>query len=109
MATKIQTFALESGGTVAVEVAASGGEEERISSSKAEIVEDTGRKFTDALKGVEEATREILEGFATALKPEQLELTFGLKFSAKAGIVLASTDAEATLSLKATWKPISGS
>ena len=98
-------FQLDDGATVAIEVTAAPGEEERISSAREEVVEETGRRFSDALKGVEKATREILDGFATTLQPEQLELTFGLKFSAKAGVVLASTDAEATLSLKATWKP----
>ena len=105
MATKIQIFELENGHKFAVEVAASEAEEARISSSRTEIVEETGKKFSEALKGVEGAAHEILEGFASALAPDQLELSFGLKFSAKAGVVLASTDAEATLPLKATWKP----
>lgn len=105
MSKKIQTFVLRGGGVVAVEVQAAAGEEERIASSREEIVEETGRKFADALRSVEDATKEVLDGFASALRPDQLELSFGLKFSAKVGVVLASTDAEATLTLKATWKP----
>lgn len=103
MARKIQTFELEGGGTVAVEVEAMLGEEERIANRRDEIIETTGQKFGDALAGVERATKEVLDGFASALQPDTLELAFGLKFSAKAGVVLASTDAEATLTLKATW------
>ncbi len=105
MSRKIQFFELADGGKVAVEVRSSPAEEERIAASRDEVVEETGRKFSDALRGVEAATKEILSGFAAALEPEELELEFGLKFSAKAGIVLASTDAEATLTMKAVWKP----
>lgn len=103
MVRKIQTFELARGGTVAVEVEAMPGEEERIANSRDEIIEHTGQKFSDALASVERATKEVLDGFASTLTPDALELAFGLKFSAKAGVVLASTDAEATLTLKATW------
>lgn len=53
---------------------------------------------------MQQATAEVLRGFRSKLAPNELELAFGLKFSGKVGVVLASTDAEATLTLKATWK-----
>lgn len=104
MKPQIQLFDLDDGGTVAVEVSVPDGHEERISRSTDVIVEHTGRKFSDALRGVESATRDIMNGFAERLKPDELELKFGLKFSAQAGIVLASADTEATLTMKAVWK-----
>ncbi len=100
---KVQVFDLEGGGKVAVEVEAAPGEEERIANARVQVVDDTGQKFGRALEGVQQAAAEILEGFSKALQPAELELAFGLKFSAKAGVVLASTDAEATLSLRAKW------
>ena len=103
MARKIQVFKLEDGSEIAVEVQAAPGEEERIANAQGEIVEQTGRNFSDALKAVQQAAAEVLHGFSNTLEPNELELSFGLKFSAKAGIVLASTDAEATLALKAKW------
>lgn len=67
------------------------------------IVEETGRKFGDALEAVQQAAAEVLRGFRSKLAPDELELAFGLKFSGKVGVVLASTDAEATFTLKAKW------
>ena len=101
---KIQLFELEGGGTVAVEVDAVRSEEERIATARDQVVEDAKQKFGHALEGVQQAAAEVLKGFSEALQPAELELTFGLKFSAKAGVVLASTDAEATLNLRAKWR-----
>lgn len=102
--TKILMFHTENGVAVAVEALMTPGEEERMASA-GEIVEQTNQRFSDALRGVEAAAQEILSGFAESLKPEQLELTFGLKFNAKVGVILASADTEASMTLKATWKP----
>lgn len=104
MARKIQIFELEEGGSVAVEVEVAPGEEERIANSAGEVVEETGRTFGEALKSVQQAAAEVLLGFSEKLDPNELELTFGLKFSAKAGMVLASTDAQASMTLKAKWQ-----
>ncbi len=108
MAHKIQLFDLEDGSKIAVEVRAEGGEEERIANTRDAIVEETGRKFGDALVAVQQAAGDVLKGFKTALDPSELELTFGLKFSGKVGVVLASSDAEATLCLKAKWVKAKG-
>lgn len=105
MTSKIQTFVLADGSTVAVEAELLPGEEELISTRREEIVEVTQKRFSEALTGAAAASREVLETFRTQLKPESLELSFGLKFSAKAGIVLASADTEATIAVKAVWKP----
>ncbi|MGI9511093.1 MAG: CU044_2847 family protein [Geminicoccaceae bacterium] len=104
MAHKIQTYKLSDGGTVAVEVEALPREAERISSSHKELVEETGQSFSAALHSAQTAAAEVIEGFREKLKPDELTLTFGLKFSTKTGIVLASADAQATLQLTAKWE-----
>ncbi|SOC19874.1 CU044_2847 family protein [Rhodobacter maris] len=106
MATNIQLFELKSGARVAVEVPAemqmhSFGRSDRLPGA---VIEETGQRFSDALQGVQDAVQEILQGFAKTVAPDSMELTFGLKFSAASGVVLASADAEAALTLKATWK-----
>lgn len=103
MAHKIQMFELADGSKVAIEVAAAPGDEERIAMSKDVLVEETGRSFTDSLAAAQQAAAEVLSGFRTKLVPDELELAFGLKFSGKVGVVLASSEAEATLTLKAKW------
>jgi hypothetical protein len=105
MVGKIQTFILSDGSTVAVEAEPLSGEEELISIGREEIVVETQKRFTEALSSTAAASREVLETFSMQLKPNSLELSFGLKFSAKAGIVLASADSEATIAVKAVWKP----
>lgn len=105
MTGKIQTFILSDGSTVAVEAEPLSGAEDLISTRRDEILDETQKRFTEALSGAAAASREVLETFSTQLKPDSLELSFGLKFSAKAGIILASADAEATIVVKAVWKP----
>ena len=104
MVGKIQTFLLGDGDTIAVEVDAAPGEAGRFAELPGGVVEETHRAFGDTLKTVQKATSEVLDGFRDSLNPSELELSFGLKFSAKAGVVLASTDAQATLTLRAKWK-----
>ena len=102
---RILIFELDDGGKVAVEADRVAETEERISSTRDDVVDDTGKRFSEAIEGIEGAAKQVLTGFATALEPQELQLSFGLKFSAKAGMVIASADAEATMVLKATWKP----
>lgn len=109
MVSKIQVFNLDDGATVSVEVDVNPGEAERISTSRKRIVEETGKSFNEALDGVQRAAAVVLEGFSESLKPNELELSFGLKFSAEAGVLLASADAQATMSLTAKWKAPEGS
>lgn len=105
----IQYYQLQQGGSIAVEVDAESGDEERIANVRGEVVEETGKQFGDALKSVQQAAAEVLTGFAKSLSTDELELKFGLKFSAKAGLVFASADAEATMMLRALWKTASKS
>jgi len=72
-------------------------------SGASEVIEHVGHSFSEALAAAQVAAKEVLDGFVEHLKPTELELCFGLKFSAKAGVVIASTDAEATFNIKAKW------
>jgi hypothetical protein len=95
---KVLSFKLSNDrGTVYVEVPPD--KDDLLGKTGADVVKDAGQSFSQALT----AAQEVLDGFVKTLKPSELELSFGLKFSAKAGVVIASTDAEATLSLTAKW------
>ncbi|POX53808.1 hypothetical protein C3489_15260 [Streptomyces sp. Ru71] len=64
------------------------------------------RTFENSLAGVraaaESALRVLRDG---ALKPDAVELEFGVKMSAEAGAVIAKGAAEAHLVVKLSWSP----
>lgn len=76
-----------------------------IPNSQNDVIERAIQTFDDALDKVKPAAYAII----TKLKesktpPEQIGLEFGIKFSAKAGAAIASTDAEANFKVTMTWK-----
>ena len=69
------------------------------------IVDKTQKTFEDAISRIRpnaEAVIAGLGGIATA--PDQTTVEFGVKLSAKAGMILASSEAEANLKVSLTWK-----
>lgn len=102
MLRRLETYELEQGGTVSVEVDASPAEIERISSGRDRIV-TTGRQFTEALQTAQKAASEAVAAFSEALKPDELELSFGIKLAAAAGVIITSASSEANFQLKAKW------
>jgi hypothetical protein len=103
---RLVEFPLQAGGTVVVEVdepEPEGGTER--AARPGEVVEKAFGTFEDALSTV----RPTVEGLIAKLAalsdpPDQTEVEFGLKLTAKVGAVLASADAEANYKLKLTWK-----
>ncbi|MCP4352925.1 MAG: hypothetical protein GY795_46335 [Desulfobacterales bacterium] len=67
----------------------------------------TEKRFTDAIARIRPAAEAVLKTFQEMNMPEEIGLEFGLKFNAKAGVMFASADSEATfkVSLKWTNKP----
>jgi len=57
-----------------------------------------------ALDQVQQFSSAVLDKFRTLPRPpDSVDLEFGLKLSAAAGVVIARTEAEAHLSVKLTW------
>jgi hypothetical protein len=64
------------------------------------------RTFEGALEGVRAAAQSALRVFRDgALKPDSVELEFGVKLSAEAGAVIAKGSAEGHLVVKLSWSP----
>jgi hypothetical protein len=80
---------------------------------RASRVADEVRKATASL---EQSFGQVQEFTVTALdrlrglaeRPDSLELGFGIRLNARAGAVLASTEAEGHLQVKLTWSKLSG-
>jgi len=58
------------------------------------------RRFRAALATLQPVVKTIRETFEAAGSPSQVEVTFGVKFTATAGVILASADSTATLQIK---------
>lgn len=67
------------------------------------------KTFMEGINCVKPAAEAVLNAFREMNTPDQIHLEFGLKFSAKAGAILASVDGEATFKVSLTWKSKAGS
>jgi hypothetical protein len=67
-------------------------------------IEESDNRFTEAVARVRPAAELVLQSFREMNTPDEIGLDFGIKFSAKAGAILASVDSEATFKVSLKWK-----
>lgn len=93
-------------GKVYVEVGApQTGDQILASADAAGLVGKATQSFEDALKPVPKAIKTVLDAIAKSeLSPNELEVEFGIKFTADAGVVISKVGGEASLTVTATWK-----
>jgi Trypsin-co-occurring domain 1 len=102
---KLVEFELEGGGTVVAEVEAldDGSGLERVSRDGG--IEKASQTFDAALVKVKATAQKLIGGLSDLLvAPDEIELEFGVKLSAKAGVVIASADSEANFKISLKWK-----
>lgn len=69
-------------------------------------VAQAARTFDDALDGIRAAAESALHVFRDGrLRPDTVELEFGVKLTAEAGAVIAKTAVEGHLVVKLSWAP----
>ena len=102
---QIVQFDLEETGPVLIEV------EDTENYRGVERVSRTGegilkaeKTFMEGINRVKPAAEAVLNAFREMNTPDEIHLEFGLKFSAKAGAILASVDGEATFKVSLKWK-----
>ncbi|MCP4344232.1 MAG: hypothetical protein GY795_01735 [Desulfobacterales bacterium] len=66
-------------------------------------VEKAEKRFTDAMARVKPAAEAVLKSFQEINTPDEIGLEFGIKFNAKAGVIFASADSEATFKVSLKW------
>jgi hypothetical protein len=76
----------------------------RVSRGEEEKPEMASSRFTEAVARIKPAAEVVLNAFREMNTPDEIGLEFGLKFNAKAGVVFASTDSEATFKVSLKWK-----
>jgi hypothetical protein len=65
-----------------------------------------GQSFDSALQGIHTAAESALRVFRDGrLKPDSVEIEFGVKLTAEAGAVIAKTAVEGHLVVKLSWTP----
>lgn len=76
---------------------------QRVSRSDERGVEQSGKKFMDALNHVRPAAEMVLESFQKLNAPDEINLEFGMTFNATAGAILTSVDSGANFKVSLKW------
>ncbi|MFJ2705135.1 CU044_2847 family protein [Streptomyces sp. NPDC087428] len=101
----LMEFTTDSGATVTVEVDrhAPGAQ---LVSRDGNALARSGRTFDSALQGIRAAAESALAVFRDgSLKPDGVEIEFGVKITTEAGAVIAKSAVEGHLSVKLSWSP----
>lgn len=99
-------YALEGGGAILVEVDGVEPTGSRVrGGSPAEVAERARQTFEASLERIKPAAAAIIAKIRELSdKPEQIDVEFGIKLSAEAGVVIASTSIEANFKVTLHWK-----
>ena len=102
---RVVRFRLKRGGSVLVEVEAPPQAGIKPAGRAGKAIENATLTFEEALGKIQPAAECMVERFrALATKPDQVAVEFGLKLSAEAGALIASTGIETNLKVTLTWK-----
>lgn len=104
MKKKLIEYQLDDGGLVCVEVEASADESlQRISRSGESIPEKVQASFNETITRLRPVADSVLQALQGLNIPTEIGLEFGVKFNAKAGVIIASVDSEATFKVSLKW------
>ncbi|WP_022953241.1 CU044_2847 family protein [Leucothrix mucor] len=91
------------GEKVYVEAESTGSDvDEEISNGSDEPID--GGKFEKAIQGIKPVAKSVLGMLKDLSDPSEVEIEMGVKLGAKAGVILASVDSEATMVIKLKWQ-----
>lgn len=60
-------------------------------------------KFESAISHIKPVAKALFGAFEEFNNPQEINLEFGIKFSAKAGVIFASADSEAAFKIALKW------
>jgi len=72
-------------------------------SKKKDNIIEVDEKFETLIEKIKPVSSLIMKSLKDFNTPDDIELSFGVKFGGKAGIIFASVDSEATFNLKLKW------
>ena len=68
-----------------------------------EEAKKAAERLSESLKHVKPAAGTVLNAFKGMNTPDEIGMEFGVKFSGKVGVMLASVDSEATFKVSLKW------
>lgn len=104
---RLLEFTLEDGNTIWVEVdePETPGGAARVSRNDQKTVEKANQSFETALDKVKPTANAVIAKLRSLVDaPDEISVEFGLKFSAEAGVVLASAGIEANYKVTLKWQ-----
>ncbi|MER6474605.1 CU044_2847 family protein [Streptomyces collinus] len=102
---RLMEFTTDDGAVVVVEETDPTGGTRLVSRGEGGPAAQAARTFEGALDGVRAAAQSALRVFRDGtLRPDAVELEFGVKLSAEAGAVIAKGAAEGQLVVRLSWK-----
>ncbi|MFJ6694780.1 CU044_2847 family protein [Streptomyces sp. NPDC091272] len=100
---ELMQFSTEDGGNVVVEIDHRPRGAQLVSRGETQLL-DAGRSFDGALAGIRTAAESALRTFrGGALRPDGVELEFGVKLTGEAGAVIAKSSVEGHITVKLSW------
>ena len=98
------SFTLPDGSSVAVETIDASGDGGLRRIGRGGEAEQAQSGFAEAVGRIGPAAQVLLDSLKGLNSPEEINLEFGLKFSARAGAIIASADSEAVFKVAIKWK-----
>ena len=95
-------FALEDGSSVVFEADAGPGTYR--ASGGGDETNKAADKFDAVVKRIRPAAELVLDSLKELNTPSEIQLEFGIKFSAKTGVILASADSEVNFKVSIKWE-----
>lgn len=101
---KIIEYKREDGSSIFIESEDNVPTEVMRSSRASSLTETASEKFENAIKPLKDISNDLIECIQQIAKaPSEVVVEMGLKFSAKAGIIITSVDSEANLKVSIKW------
>ncbi len=94
----------QDGATVFVEVETATPTGDQLSARGSDAIEKAKVTFEEAVAGIRPIANAVLRQVG-ALGPENISVEFGVKLTAQAGVVLASSAVEGSIKVTVGWKP----
>ena len=107
MTKQLVEFELDDGTTVVFETnepELNEGGVRKISKKNSSVVEKADQRFNDIARNIRPAAQVVLDSLQELNSPKEIKLEFGLKFSAKTGVIVASADSEVNFKVSVTWE-----
>lgn len=95
---QLLSYKLDTGEKIFIEI---DDDSERI--SKGTYVEASDR-LEDALKHISPVAQRVMDSLRDINNPDEINMEFGLKFSAQAGVVFTSVNSDVTFKVSVKWK-----